>query len=126
MSTEQILLYALVAIVIFFVLRKYLQIKSVTHYSAQQVADKLKKDRNLVLLDVRTIQERNRDKIKGSFHVPLYEINSSNNDLKKFKSREIICYCQTGSRSLSAAVKLKKLGFEAANLRGGITKWNSR
>jgi len=126
MTTGQIFLYALIALVLFYVVRKYLQIKSVRSYSAREVADKIKKDRNLVLLDVRTAQERNRDKIKGSFHIPLYEINAENNELKKFKGKEIICYCQTGNRSISAAAKLKKLGFDAANMRGGMMRWNSR
>jgi rhodanese-related sulfurtransferase len=126
MPAEQILLYALVALILFYIVRKYLQIKSIQHYSANEVADKIKKDRNLVLLDVRTEKERNRNKIKGSFHVPLYEINSSNNELKRFSGKEIICYCETGSRSLSAAIKLKKFGFNAANLKGGMLRWNSR
>ncbi len=126
MTTEQIFLYALIALVLFYIVRKYFQIKSITHYSAQELSDKIKKDRNLVLLDVRTEKERNRNKIKGSFHIPVYEINSSNNELKKFTGKEIVCYCETGSRSLSAAIKLKKIGFNAANLKGGMLRWNSR
>ncbi len=126
MTTEQILLYAFIALVIFYVVKKFLQIKSIKHYSAQEISDKLKKDRNVVMLDVRTEKERNRNKIKGSFHVPIFEINSSNNELKKFSGKEIVCYCETGSRSLSAAIKLKKIGFNAANLRGGMLRWNSR
>ena len=124
MNTEQILLYAVIALVIFFIVRKFMQIKSVKHYSSKELNDRVKKDRSLVILDVRTSQERNRDKIKGSFHVPLFEINSSNNELKKFSGKEIVCYCQTGSRSLSAALKLKKIGFNASNLRGGMLRWN--
>ena len=113
MTTEQILLYALIALVLFYAVRKYFQIKSIKHYSAQELSDKLKK-------------ERNRNKIKGSFHIPIFEINSSNSELKKFSGKEIVCYCETGSRSLSAAIKLKKIGFTAANLKGGMLRWNSR
>jgi rhodanese-related sulfurtransferase len=46
-------------------------------------------------------------------------------ELNKHKEREIICYCQTGSRSVSAAIILQKNGFNIANLRGGILGWNS-
>ena len=126
MATEQIFIYALIALVLFYIVRKYFQIKSITHYSANELSDKMKKDRSLVLLDVRTEKERNRNKIKGSFHIPVYEINSSNNELKKFSGKEIVCYCETGSRSLSAAIKLKKIGFNASNLKGGMLRWNSR
>jgi rhodanese-related sulfurtransferase len=45
-------------------------------------------------------------------------------ELEKYRSREIICYCASGSRSVNAALKLKKAGFKAGNLRGGIGKWN--
>jgi len=124
MTTEQILLYALIALVVLYVARKILLIKSIKHYSAQEASQKVKKERNVVLLDVRTDTERKQGSIKGSFHIPITSLSSSTNELKKFKDAEIICYCRTGNRSLNAAAKLKKLGFNASNLKGGILRWN--
>jgi len=124
MTTEQILLYALIALVVLYVARKILLIKSIKHYSAQEASQKVKKERNVVLLDVRTDTERKQGSIKGSHHIPLTSIASSENEMKKFKDAEIICYCRTGNRSLNAAAKLKKLGFNASNLKGGILRWN--
>jgi rhodanese-related sulfurtransferase len=125
MTTEQIFLYALIALIAFYVIRKLLLIKSIKHYSAQEASQKIKKERNVVLLDVRTDNERKKNSIKGSYHIPITSIASSENDLKKFKDAEIICYCSTGNRSLNAAAKLKKLGFNASNLKGGILRWNA-
>jgi rhodanese-related sulfurtransferase len=125
MTTEQIFLYALIALIVFYIVRKILLIKSVKHYSAQEASQKIKKERNVVLLDVRTDNERKKGSIKGSYHIPITSITASENELKKFKDAEIICYCQTGNRSLNAAAKLKKLGFNASNLRGGILRWNA-
>jgi len=125
MTTEQILLYALIALIVFYVVRKILMIKSIKHYSAQEASLKVKKERNVVLLDVRTDTERKQGSIRGSYHIPITSIATSENELKKFKDAEIICYCRTGNRSLNAAAKLKKLGFNAANLRGGIIRWNA-
>jgi rhodanese-related sulfurtransferase len=125
MTTEQIFLYALVALIAFYIIRKVLLIKSIRHYSAQEASQKIKKERNVVLLDVRTDTERKKNSIKGSHHIPITSIATSDNELRKFKDAEIICYCQTGNRSLNAAAKLKKLGFNAANLRGGILRWNA-
>ena len=125
MTTGQIFLYALIALVAIYIIRKFFVIRSITHYSAQEASAKIKKERNVVLLDVRTQTERKKDSIKGSFHIPLPSIASSQNELKKFKNVEIICYCRTGNRSLNAAAKLKKLGFNASNLRGGILRWNA-
>ena len=125
MTAEQIFLYALIALISYYIIRKILLIKSIKHYSAQEASQKIKKERNVVLLDVRTDNERKQGSIKGSFHIPLPLLNSKQNELKKFKSAEIICYCRTGNRSLNAAAKLKKLGFNVANLRGGIIRWNA-
>jgi len=125
MTTEQIFLYALIALIVFYIVRKILLIKSVKHYSAQEASQKIKKERNVVLLDVRTDAERKKNSIRGSYHIPITSIASSESELKKFKDAEIICYCSTGNRSLNAAAKLKKLGFNAANLKGGILRWNA-
>jgi rhodanese-related sulfurtransferase len=125
MTTEQILLYALIALIAFYIIRKILLIKSIKHYSAQEASQKIKKERNVVLLDVRTDSERKQGSIRGSFHIPLTSISTSQNDLKKFTNAEIICYCRTGNRSLNAAAKLRKLGFNASNLKGGILRWNA-
>ena len=125
MTTEQILLYVLIALIVFYVVRKILMIKSIKHYSAQEASLKVKKERNVVFLDVRTDTERKQGSIRGSFHIPITSIVSSLNELKKFKDAEIICYCRTGNRSLNAAAKLKKLGFNAANLKGGMIRWNA-
>jgi len=125
MTTEQIFLYALIALIVFYIFRKILLIKSIQHYSAQEASQKVKKERNVVFLDVRTDTERKQGSIRGSFHVPITSIASSKNELKKFKDAEIICYCRTGNRSLNAAAKLKKLGFKVANLKGGILRWNA-
>ena len=121
----QILLYTIVAAVLFFIIKKALLIRSIKHYSPVDESQKLKKGTNAVLLDVRTSSERKKKSIKGSFHIPLPEINSKAAELKKFKNKEIICFCSTGSRSLSAASKLKKHGFTVANLKGGILQWNA-
>ena len=121
----QILLYVFIAVILSFIIKKALLVRSIKHYSPVDASQKLKNGNNTVLLDVRTSLERKKESIKGSFHIPLQEINSRTSELKKFKDKEIICYCRTGSRSLSAASKLKKHGFSVANLKGGILQWNA-
>lgn len=125
MTTEQLFLYALIALIAFYVVKKILLIKSIQHYSAQEASQKIRKERSVVLLDVRTDTERKQGSIKGSHHIPITSLASSANELKKFKDAEIICYCRTGNRSLNAAAKLKRLGFNASNLKGGILRWNA-
>jgi rhodanese-related sulfurtransferase len=125
MSTEQIILYVLIALIIFYVGKKFYLIKSIKQYTPADALAKVKKERNVIFLDVRTDKERKQSSIKGSHHIPVTSIADKEQELKKFKDAEIICYCQTGSRSLSAASKLKKMGFNASNLSGGMVRWNA-
>jgi len=126
MNTFQIILLVFAGIIVFSFIKKKIQTRSLINYSPQEAGDKVKGSRNVILLDVRTKAERDRQSIKGSFHIPLHELNSRADELNKFKDKEIICYCQTGNRSISAVMKLRKKGFNAANMKGGIVRWNGR
>ncbi|MFN3872560.1 MAG: rhodanese-like domain-containing protein [Ignavibacterium sp.] len=123
MDASQIFFYVLLTLIVIYIVRKVLLYRSVKNYSPAELAEKLKKDKNVVLLDVRTPMERKQDYIKGSFHIPLYDLTKNQKELLKFKDKEIICYCRTGNRSLTAASKLRKLGYNSANLKGGIIFW---
>lgn len=123
MEATQILLLAFVILVVVLRVKKYLTTRSMKNYSSAEVKQLLKNNNSIVLLDVRTDGERKSGAIKPSIHIPLHEITLKTEQLKKYGSREIICYCQTGSRSVTAAVKLRKLGFNSANLTGGYLRW---
>ena len=116
---------ALVYSVMYF-LRFNKQSKEITNYTPEQVAEKRKADTNIVILDVRTNMERKRNMIAGSIHIPLGDIDSRIAELNQYKSKEIICYCQGGVRSVSAASNLHGKGFHASNMLGGIAAWNAK
>ncbi len=123
MSAGQLILYAIAALFIGVYLRKvYLRMR-IPQYTPTQVADRMERP-DVVLLDVRSAKERSISSIKGSIHIPINELPREMERLEKYKSREIICYCQTGSRSLVAAARLKRLGFKVGNLNGGMGEWN--
>lgn len=123
MSSSEIFMYAMLGIVAFFYIKKMMVQRSITQYVPADIDERMKSGRS-VLLDVRTAGERKSSSIQGSFHIPLHELSSRISELKKHNSKEIICYCQSGSRSISAASTLKKAGYTVANLRGGISEWN--
>jgi len=123
LTLSQIFLYALLALVVLFYLRRFLLTRTITRYSSAQLADRMK-EAGAVLLDVRTTHERQVQLIPGSLHIPLQELARRTEELEKYKSREVICYCQSGNRSLTAAVRLRRFGFNASNLEGGISEWN--
>lgn len=71
-------------------------------------------DRDAILLDVRTHQEYSLGSIKNALHIPLKEIPSNIETLKK-KNAPIIAFCKSGGRSAIATGILKKNGIEALN-----------
>jgi rhodanese-related sulfurtransferase len=123
MSASQIIIYILIALIVFMIIKKELNKRKVKHYNADEINKKIK-SRSILLLDVRTESERKGSHIKGSLHIPLNQLTNRSEELKKFKDKEIVCYCRSGNRSLTAAILLQKNGFNAANLRGGISTWN--
>lgn len=125
MTASQIILYLLVALVGFVYVRRWLLLRGMKQYSPTTVADLLKGSSAKVLLDVRTAVERQVQHIKGSIHIPLHELGHRMGELERHKTIEVICYCQSGNRSVLAAARLKKLGFTVANMKGGIAEWNS-
>jgi rhodanese-related sulfurtransferase len=40
------------------------------------------------------------------------------------ETHQIICFCQTESRSMAATTMHLKLGFQSANMKGGFAAWN--
>lgn len=123
MSSE-VILSLVIAILVLFYVRRFLKFRSITHYSPQEVEEKTRTDGGILLLDVRTDKEWRQGHLKGAHHIPLHELGRRFPELEKHKNREIICYCRTGNRSLTAAVRLKRLGFSVAHMKGGIVEWN--
>lgn len=125
MPSGQMFIYIFIALVFILYIRKLLKAKSLKQYSTHEVKNKLhSKTVDFVLLDVRTNAERADRHIKGSMHIPLNELNSRMDELKKVKDKEIICYCRSGNRSSTAALLLQKGGFRTANMTGGMTAWS--
>ena len=124
MSIGQIILYLLIGFVLITYIRKFLNNRKIEHHNPLDISKRMKNQNNMLLLDVRTEPERKRGHIKGSVHIPLNQLRKRQQELEKYKNKEIVCYCRSGNRSLNAAVFLQKHGFNASNLKGGISAWN--
>jgi rhodanese-related sulfurtransferase len=124
MQTSQIILLILAAFIAYLVIRKFLQARSIIQYTPAEIEAKMRNRLNIVFLDVRTNQEKKTGSIKGSIHIPLHELRAKAVELEKYRGKEIICFCRSGSRSLSAASILKGKGFNASSLKGGMGNWN--
>ncbi len=118
---EQALLFAAIGgVVILWYLRGWLANRGIGQYTRKDVEEK----NDVTLLDVRTPAERKAGSIRGSVHIPLDQLARRAGELKKYAQTEIVCFCQTGSRSGAAARTLKKAGYKTGNLKGGIAQWN--
>jgi len=79
---------------------------------------------SLVLLDVRSQEERDYTNIEG-LHIPLQELPNRVGELEEHRNRRIVVYCRTGHRSASVVAWLRSRGFQnVLNLQGGIRAWH--
>lgn len=77
---------------------------------------------DLVIVDVRTPEERKEARIKGSIAVPFMDIMKGRETLPKDKP--LLLVCAVGGRSYGAGLYLQKRGYPLLyNLRGGIMGW---
>ncbi len=84
----------------------------------------IENDDNLTLLDVRTPDEFKHDgHIAEAKLIPLGELAKNLNMLDK--SKKVLVYCRSGSRSVSASRILGNHGFTVVNMSGGIMAWKS-
>ncbi len=77
-----------------------------------------------VILDVCTSKEFNAGHIPDAISLPLSDISSAQEKLKKHTDKPLIISCRSGSRAKGAAKKLAKLGFKDIYiLSGGNMAW---
>ncbi len=92
--------------------------------SPQTLKERMAKEENLHLLDVRNPEENAEFNIGGKL-LPLDNIMSmQTDDIAEWQNEEIVCYCRSGKRSMQAAMMLETLGFtNVTNLHGGVIGW---
>ena len=79
---------------------------------------------NLLVLDVRTVEEYNTTHLHNATLIPLAELEGRLSELAPFNDTEIIVYCKGGGRSLTASNILVNNNFtKIYNMMGGITAW---
>lgn len=79
---------------------------------------------DLLVLDVRTVEEFNTNHLHNATLIPLAELEGRLAELASYNETEIIVYCRSGSRSLEASNILVDHGFtKVFNMLGGINAW---
>ncbi|MDF2865320.1 MAG: Rhodanese-related sulfurtransferase [Clostridia bacterium] len=90
--------------------------------ASSQMVEEIKNmnEKDYVILDVRTKQEYDLERIPNSILLTLDEIESEADVVLPDENVKIYVYCRTGRRSLAAAYKLIELGYKYVYDIGGI------
>jgi rhodanese-related sulfurtransferase len=100
---------------------QFLNQPSISQVEPAQVQSMTAQSPKPFLLDVRTPGEYQQGHIQGAELIPLNELPAKMARLPK--GREIICICESGSRSSAAARQLNAQGYKVSNMRGGMGRW---
>jgi rhodanese-related sulfurtransferase len=77
-----------------------------------------------LVIDLRSKELYDAGHIVDARNVPVAELESQADSLKKWRDRNVITYCDSGAQGASAARSLMKLGFtKVFNLQGGLNAW---
>lgn len=89
----------------------------------QQAKIKIDEESAYILLDVRTDEEFEENRIEGAICIPDVQIKSRAEVELTDKNALILVYCRSGRRSEAAAKELIALGYNNVYDFGGIIDW---
>jgi len=88
-----------------------------------EAVEMMEKEKNYIILDVRTEQEFAAGHIPNAILVPNETIGMQEIPLLPDKDQLIMVYCRSGNRSKQASSKLVQLGYTNIIEIGGINSW---
>lgn len=106
--------------------------RSSTEITPHELHNQLKTDRDLVILDVRSEDNFHNWRIEGPRPVPMANIPYFNfveeehatvSRLAEFKGGPIVVVCAKGKTAQETAKILRRHGYDAKSLQGGMTEW---
>jgi rhodanese-related sulfurtransferase len=111
---------AAAALVAFYEIRERLQ--AFAALSAMQAVRLM--NQGALVLDLRGKDLYDAGHIGDARNVPMTELASQAENLKKWRDKTVITYCDSGTSGASGARTLMKLGFtKVFNLQGGLNAW---
>lgn len=103
----------------------FLEAKLATEIGPHEAQEEVKAGR-AVFLDCRSTESHAKVAIPGSIHIPRKELAKRLHDLPK--NQTIVAYCSDigCQSSLKATIELRKHGFDAKHMVGGIKFWQEK
>jgi rhodanese-related sulfurtransferase len=100
---------------------------NVNNLESNEFQDMITSQEDIIILDVRTIEEYNQARIPNSIIIDFYKSNFINELKKLDRTKCYMVYCRSGSRSYHTAKKMIEMGFERVyNLKSGIIQWSGK
>lgn len=78
---------------------------------------------DVIILDVRTLEEYNDGHIENAVLLPVTEISNRADEVLPDKDAKILVYCRSGNRSATASKELINMGYTNVYDFGGINSW---
>lgn len=89
--------------------------------SYKKLLEMVKKNTDIILLDVRSYQEYMEDHLECAINIPVFDLEEIAEKRLEDKEQIIIAYCATGHRSRRAKEILENLGYKNVyNLKNGL------
>jgi len=83
----------------------------------------MEENEDVILVDVRTLEEFAAGHIEGAILLPLASISAQASTVIPDKKAIYIIYCRSGNRSAQAVDLLVEMGYETLYDMGGIIDW---
>lgn len=100
--------------------------KEIKEIDVQELARRMKNDKELVLIDVREGDEWGQGRVPGSIHLPRGFLELQIEGLVPDRNRPIAVMCAGGVRSLLGARGLEELGYtNVVSVAGGFNGWKN-
>ncbi len=91
--------------------------------TAQEAKIRIDSREEIVIVDVRTLEEYEAEHIEDAILIPNESIENEPLKLLPELEAEILLYCRSGNRSAQAAKKLVQIGYSNVFDFGGIIDW---
>ena len=100
---------------------------TIPRISVDDVFQDITKGADVILLDVRTLPEYQKEHIKNSIHLPIDEISDTVASVVPENNKKIYVYCLSGSRSDMAVSIMQTLGYKNLfSMTHGLLEWRAK
>jgi phage shock protein E len=94
--------------------------------SQSQLQTIMKNEQQVIVLDVRTVEEFEQGHIPNAVNIPHKELEARLAELSGAKNTQVVIYCRSGRRAKVAKQVLVKSGFnQLDHLSGDFNEWTS-